>query len=73
MLLESYQNLNSFLCTFIDNSLATQQYFIRNRFFLEKILDYEFRIQVRSQLDGFLDNVLFIGKRSHYFLFVEFQ
>ncbi len=63
MLLQSYQNLNGFLCAFIDQSLATHQYFIRNRYFLEKIIDYEFQGRATSGLLEQKDNFLFVGKK----------
>lgn len=62
MLLQSYQTLNGFLCAYIDRSLSAHQYEIRKRFFLEKMLDYEFRVQTRSNLDGQINNFLIIGR-----------
>jgi len=64
MLLQSYQNLNGFLCAFIDQSLATHQYFIRNRYFLEKIIDYEFQARATSSLLEHKENFLFVGKKT---------
>ncbi|CAF1256162.1 unnamed protein product [Adineta steineri] len=59
MLLQSYQNLNGFLCAFIDHSLASYKYFIRNRYFLEKIFNYEFQARASTELDGITDNILY--------------
>ncbi|CAF0975869.1 unnamed protein product [Adineta ricciae] len=60
VLLESYQNLNSFLCAYIDCSLPAHHYFIRNRYFLEKIFNYEFQIGIGSGLAGYLDSLFFV-------------
>ncbi|CAF4599618.1 unnamed protein product [Rotaria sp. Silwood1] len=60
MLLQSYQNLNKFLCAYIDRSLPTYQYFIRNRYLLEKIFNYEFQTRIGSGLSTSMDNILFI-------------
>ena len=64
MLLQSYQSLNGFLCTFIDRSLVSHQYIIRNRYLLEKILNYEFQVRGTSALTGQMDNLLFVGKKT---------
>ena len=64
ILLQSYQNLNGFLCAFIDHSLPNHRYFIRNRYFLEKIFNYEFQMGVQPDLTGNIDNLFFIGKFS---------
>ncbi len=64
MLLQSYHSLNGFLCTFIDRSLVSHQYIIRNRYLLEKILNYEFPVRGASALTGQMDNLLFIGKKT---------
>lgn len=63
VLLESYQNLNGFLCAYIDHSLPSHQYFIRNRYFLEKIFDYEFQVGMGPALTGLTDSLFVIGKR----------
>lgn len=39
---ESYQNINRFLCAFINHSLLTLPYFVRQRYLWEKIFNYEF-------------------------------
>jgi len=65
ILLQSYQNLNGFLCAFINLSLPSYSYFIRNRYLLEKILNYEFQIRGRSSLEGQMDNLLFVGKKNY--------
>ncbi|UJR38011.1 hypothetical protein I4U23_030693 [Adineta vaga] len=57
VLLESYQNLNSFLCAYIDHSLPNLQYIIRNRYFLEKLFNYEFQIGLDA---GYMDSLFFI-------------
>ncbi len=62
ILLESYHNLNSFLCAYIDRSLPTHQYFIRNRYFLEKIFNYEFQIGMGAGFEGLMDSLFFVGK-----------
>jgi hypothetical protein len=64
MLLQSYQTLNGFLCAFIDHSLASHQYHIRNRFLLERLLNTEFQVRAASRTPGYIDNLLFIGKKS---------
>ena len=80
LLLQSYQNLNGFLCAFIDHSLPTQNYLIRNRFFLEKLFNYEFQGQTRANFEDYIDNsffvdnertfteILFYGEESSLFL-----
>ena len=57
----SYRNLNEFLCAFINHSLPTYDYVIRDRYFLEKILNYEF--QVPNPTGGIIqvDSVFFVG------------
>ncbi|CAF5117638.1 unnamed protein product, partial [Rotaria sp. Silwood1] len=52
MLLQSYQNLNGFLCAFIDHSLSSHEYIIRNRYLIEKLLNYEFRVRTKSNFQG---------------------
>jgi hypothetical protein len=64
MLLQSYQTLNGFLCAFIDRSLVSHQYIIRNRYLLEKIFNYEFQVRSTYNATGQLDNKLFVGKKS---------
>ncbi|CAF2625636.1 unnamed protein product [Rotaria sp. Silwood2] len=62
ILFQSYQNLNKFLCAYINRSCPTYQYLIRNRYLLEKIFNYEFHTSVDSGLSESIDNILFIGK-----------
>ncbi|CAF0912475.1 unnamed protein product [Rotaria sordida] len=64
ILFQSYQNLNRFLCAYIDRSLPTYQYFIRNRYLLEKIFNYEFQTSLNSGLSGNMDNLLFIDNEK---------
>lgn len=66
VLLESYQNLNGFLCSFIDQSLVGHIYFIRNRYLLEKIFDHEFQLASRSMPLGPTENLLLIGKKNFF-------
>ena len=74
VLLQSYQNLNGFLCAFVDRSLPLHQYYVRNRFLLEKLLDHEFQIDESSEFIGRVNNVLFIGEETtanHAFPMIE--
>jgi len=59
--LASYQNLNEFLCAFIDHSLPMHNYFVRGRLLLEKIFNIEFRV---GKLDGSgrTESLFLIGK-----------
>ncbi len=66
ILLQSYQNLNSFLCAYIDHSLPIHQYYIRNRYLLEKIFNYEFQIGIRPNLTGYIDNLFFIDNERTF-------
>ncbi|CAF4509711.1 unnamed protein product, partial [Rotaria socialis] len=66
LLLQAYQNLNGFLCAFIDQSLSSHQYILRNRFFLERILDYEFRVRTRSDFDGQITNFFFTDNEKTF-------
>ncbi|CAF4190136.1 unnamed protein product, partial [Rotaria sordida] len=66
ILLQSYQDLNIFLCGFIDHSLPSHEYVIRNRFFLEKILNYEFRAPPKSNFEGQIDNLLFVDNEKNF-------
>ncbi len=61
ILLASYRNLNDFLCSFIDHLLPNYNYSIRARVLLEKILNWEFRVNL-SGLNGQTESVFFIGK-----------
>ena len=56
--LESYQNLNRFLCAFIDHSLRTLPYFVRQRYLWERICNYE----SPSNSQGHTVNHFFVGK-----------
>ncbi|CAF1347685.1 unnamed protein product [Rotaria magnacalcarata] len=47
VLLTSYKNLNEFFCAFIDHSLPTYNYVVRQRWLLEKILNFEFSNSVK--------------------------
>ena len=62
MLLQSYQFLNGFLCAFINHSVHGHQYFIRNRYLLEKLIDYEFQLPLRSPIAGALENIFLTGQ-----------
>ncbi|UJR08252.1 hypothetical protein I4U23_012525 [Adineta vaga] len=66
MLLQSYQNLNGFLCAFIDHSLASHKYFIRNRYFLERVLNYEFQARANLNTDGTMDNFFYIDNERSF-------
>jgi meckelin len=66
ILLQSYQNLNGFLCAFIDHSLPIHQYHIRNRFLLEKIFNYEFQIGIGPNLTGYLDNLFYVDNERTF-------
>ena len=67
MLLQSHQNLNGFLCAYIDHSLASHKYSIRNRYFLERIFNYEFQSRGQFSSDGTTDSFFYIGKRIEVF------
>ncbi|CAF5226549.1 unnamed protein product, partial [Rotaria magnacalcarata] len=60
ILLQSYQNLNKFLCAFIDHALPTHQYVIRNRYFLEKVFNFEFQVALGPDLTDTIDNFFFV-------------
>jgi hypothetical protein len=60
--MESYRNLNEFLCAFINHSLPSTNYTIRDRVFIEKVLNYEFLVPNQMGITGQIDNVLFYGK-----------
>jgi hypothetical protein len=62
ILMGSYRNLNEFLCAFINHSLPTYNYTIRDRFLIEKILNYEFQFSNISGPAGQTDSVFFYGK-----------
>ena len=63
----SYRNLNEFLCAFINHSLPAYNYIIRDRFFLEKLLNYEF--QAPNSVGGAIqvDSVFFVGKSNQIY------
>lgn len=67
MLLHSYQSLNGFLCAFINHSVRGHQYFIRNRYLLEKLINYEFQVPLRSSIVGVLENIFLTGQSSFVF------
>jgi hypothetical protein len=58
----SYRNLNEFLCAFINHSLPSYNYVIRDRFLIEKILNYEFQYANPTGTPGQLDSIFFVGK-----------
>lgn len=62
ILLESYQTLNEFLCKFLDHALPIYNYAIRGRFFLEKVLNCEFRGRNRLGPSGEIESTFYIGK-----------
>ena len=62
ILMASYRNLNEFLCAFINHSLPTYNYGIRDRTLMEKILNTEFLILNPSGPGGQVDSVFFVGK-----------
>jgi len=41
--MDSYRNLNEFLCAFINHSLPAYNYSVRERNLIEKLLNYEFQ------------------------------
>ncbi|CAF3493209.1 unnamed protein product [Adineta steineri] len=76
VLLESYRNLNSFLCSYIDHSLPAHEYYVRNRYLVEKLFNYEFQIGMTGYDDSlfFVDNektfteILFYGEENSLFI-----
>ncbi|CAF0721542.1 unnamed protein product [Adineta steineri] len=76
VLLESYRNLNSFLCSYIDHSLPAHEYYVRNRYLVEKLFNYEFQIGMTGYNDSlfFVDNektfteILFYGEENSLFI-----
>jgi len=60
--MQSYRNLNEFLCAFINHSLPAFNYAVRNRLFLEKFLNYEFEGIPATTTQGQIDSVFFVGK-----------
>ena len=58
--------MNGFLCAYIDRSLPTYHYYIRNRYLLEKIFNYEFQIGIEPGLAGYMDSLFFVGKYINY-------
>lgn len=62
ILMAAYRNLNDFLCAFINHSLPTHNYYIRDRLFLEKLFNYEFQAATRPGTPAPIDNVFFVGK-----------
>ena len=62
-LMRSYKNLNEFLCSFIDHASPTYNYIIRDRFFIEKILNYEFPVAPEpTGAVGATGSIFFVGK-----------
>ncbi|CAF3088811.1 unnamed protein product [Rotaria socialis] len=64
ILLQSYQNLNKFLCAFIGHALPTHQYVIRNRYFLEKVFNFEFPVALGPDLTDTIDNFFFVDDEN---------
>jgi len=62
ILMTSYRNLNDFLCAFINHSLPTYKYTIRDRFLIEKILNYEFLVPNLTNPLGQMESTFFVGK-----------
>ena len=62
ILMTSYRNLNDFLCAFINRSLPTHNYYIRDRIFLEKLFNYEFQAATRPGAPEPIDNFFFVGQ-----------
>jgi len=58
----SYRNLNEFLCAFINHSLPTYNYVVRDRYFLEKLLNYEFQVIPTTGIQAQIDSIFFVGK-----------
>ena len=64
-LMRSYKNLNEFLCSFIDHASPTYNYIVRDRFFIEKILNYEFQVAFDpTGTTGATGSIFFVGKFS---------
>jgi hypothetical protein len=62
ILLSSYQNLNDFLCKFVDHSLPIYNYSVRGRVLWEKILNCEVRIGNLRGVSEYTESVFLIGK-----------
>ena len=62
ILLASYQNLNDFLCKFIEHALPTYNYSIRPRVLFEKILNWEFRFGNLRGAAEYIESAFLIGK-----------
>ena len=60
--MNSYRNLNDFLCAFINQSLPNYHYAVLNRLLLEKIFDYEFRSGYPTGPQGQVESIFFVGK-----------
>ena len=58
----SYRNLNDFLCAFINHSLPAYNYSIRDRFFIEKVLNHEFQVSNPGGTPGEEESIFFVGK-----------
>lgn len=57
----SYRNLNEFLCAFINQSLPMYNYVIRDRYFFEKLFNYEFQVAAPVGTQGHIDSLFFVG------------
>ena len=64
ILLSSYQNLNDFLCKFINHSIPIYNYSVRARVFLEKVVNCEFRIGKSRGSSEHTESVFLIGKSN---------
>ena len=60
--MNSYRNLNDFLCAFINQSLPNYHYAVVNRLLLEKIFDYEFRSGYPTGPQGQVESIFFVGE-----------
>jgi len=64
ILMASYRHLNEFLCAFVNHSLPTYHYTIRERFLWEKLLNYEFYYTNNSLQGTQSESVFFVGKKT---------
>ncbi|UJR38008.1 hypothetical protein I4U23_030690 [Adineta vaga] len=65
-LMQSYKNLNEFLCAFIDHALPTYNYIIRVRFFIEKLLNYEFQVSNPDGIQGTTGSIFFVDPEKNF-------
>ncbi|CAF0826220.1 unnamed protein product [Adineta steineri] len=66
VLMKSYKNLNEFLCSFIDHALPSHNYIVRDRTFIEKLLNYEFQQAIPSVLQGESRNVFLVDEDKNF-------